>query len=206
MTEFNIKARQLLPTIIIAFIAGYFFSWLMKEHLLSSDVLFTWLGAFTTIAAIVGAFVLGERQNHILCEHALHADTQSTGKKHASFLVIAGAANSAMTRLSDHYRNTHQDRIRIRAVYHSDTFASLIEALAAIPVHELDSLEAAVALAGLKKNMLDAQRVIEPFIAAKNKPDDDALSAVLAAGLDLRMMKIHAASHYEQLVRVLKQS
>jgi len=200
----NFHVRHLLPTIIIAFIAGYFFNWLMKEHLLSSDYLFTCLGASTTIAAIVGAFVLGERQNHILCEQVLQADMQSTGKKHASFLVIAGAANSAMTRLSDHYRNTHQDRMRIRAVYHSDTFASLIEALAAIPVHELDSLEAAVALAGLKKNMLDAQRVIEPFIAAKNMPDDDALSAVLGAGLDLRMMKIHAASHYEQFVQALK--
>jgi hypothetical protein len=159
-----------------------------------------------TIAAIVGAFVLGERQNHLLFEHALHPDNQLTNKKRASFLVIVGAANSAMVRLSDHYRNTHQDRMRIRVVYHSDTFASLTEALAAIPVHELDSLEAAVALAGLKKNMLDAQRVIEPFIAAKNKSDDDALSAVLGAGLDLRMMKMYAASHHEQFAQALKKS
>jgi truncated hemoglobin YjbI len=202
----KISNRQLLPTIIIAFIAGYFFNWLIKEHLLSSDYLFTWLGASTTIAAIVGAFVLGVRQNHILCEHVFQADAQSMDRKRTSFLVMASAANSTIVRLSDHYRNTHQDRMRIRAVYHSDTFASLIEALAAIPVHELDSLEAAVALAGLKKNMLDAQRVIEPFIAAKNKPDDDALSAVLGAGLDLRMMKIYAASHYEQLAQALKKS
>jgi hypothetical protein len=202
----KISAHQLLPTITIAFIAGYFFNWLTKEHVLTSDYLFTWLGAFTTIAAIVGAFALGERQNHVLWQHSLQADAQSSDKKRASFLVIATAAHSAMVRLSDHYRGTHQDRMRIRAVYHGDTFASLIEALAAIPAHELDSLEAVVALAGLRKNMLDAQRMIEPFIAAKNKPDDDASTISQGAGLDLRTMKIYAESHYEQLAQALKQA
>jgi hypothetical protein len=46
MNSVHIRIRQLLPAIIIAFIAGYFFNWLMKEHLLSDDYLFTWAGRF----------------------------------------------------------------------------------------------------------------------------------------------------------------
>jgi hypothetical protein len=115
---------------------------------------------------------------------------------------MATAAFNAVDRLDNQYRNTHQDRMRIRTVYHGDTFASLIEALTAIPVHELDTVEAVIALVGLKKNMIDAQRWLDQFVAEKNRLDDDALHTAV----DLRACKTFAEAHYQGFVQALKAS
>jgi uncharacterized membrane protein YccC len=205
MTSLKNKIQYVIPTVIVAFIAGYFFKWLVTEHLLSSTDMTIWLGAFGTIAAIVGAFALGERQIHALWRNVVEVGEQCVGKKRAAFLAMATAAFHAIDRLDNQYRNTHHDRMRIRAVYHGDTFASLIEALTAIPLHELESPDAAIALAGLRKNMIAAQHLIDPYVAGKNKLDSvnlpfpDALPP-----LDLRSCKTHAEAHFRALENALK--
>lgn len=205
MNNSKINIRTVIPTVTIAFITGYFFKWLVAEHLLSSADMTIWLGAFGTIAAIVGAFVLGERQIHALWRNAFEVGEQCAGKKRAALLAMATAAFHAIDRLDNQYRNTHEDRMRIRTVYHGDTFASLIEALMSIPVHELPTVEAAVALAGLKKNMIDAHKSLERFVAAKNKTNGgDVLFPDAVASLDLRGCKTHAELHYRALEKALK--
>jgi hypothetical protein len=203
MNNTKIKLWQVLPTVIIAFIAGYFFKWLTKDHSITDAETAIWLAALGTICAIVGAFVLGERQIHVLWKTSATVAEQYVNKKRASILAMATAAYSAMDRLDSQYRNTLQERMRIRVAYHGDTFASLIEALAAIPLHEFDSAEAATALAGLKKNMTDAQHLIDQFIAGKNRTKDVLFPESLA-GIDLRSCKTNAESHYQCLMQALK--
>jgi hypothetical protein len=204
MNNTKSQIRYVLPTVTIAFIAGYFFKWLVTEHLLSSADMTIWLGAFGTISAIVGAFVLGERQIHALWRNSVEVGEQCAGKKRAAFLAMATAAFNAIDRLDNQYRNTPQDRMRIRAVYHGDMFASLIEALTTIPVHELESVEAVIALAGLKKNMIDAQRWLDQFIAEKNKLDNGLHFFDAAIAVDLRACKTFAEAHYQSFVQALK--
>jgi hypothetical protein len=202
MNNTKIKLWQVLPTVIIAFIAGYFFKWLTKEHSITDAETAIWLAALGTICAIVGAFVLGERQIYALWKTSAAADEQYVGKKRASILAMATAAYSAMDRLDSQYGNTLQERMRVRVAYHGDTFASLIEALAAIPIHEFESVEAATAMAGLKKNMIEAQHLVDQFIEARSKPEEVLFSE--SKGIDLRQYKIHAESHYRTLAQLLK--
>lgn len=195
--------QQVAPITLVAFIAGYFFKWLTKDHLNAGAETAIWLGALGTICAIVGAFVLGERQIHVLWKTSLIADEKCTHKKRASYLGIVTAAHDAIVQLDQRYGNTHADRMGIRAVYHADTFASLLESLASIPMHELESADATIALAGLKRNMIEAQYLIDRFIASWNR-SGDVLFPDPIKGIDLRLCKAHAESHYQTLVKELK--
>jgi hypothetical protein len=206
MNNTKIKLWQILPTVVIAFIAGYFFKWLTKDHSITDAETAIWLAALGTICAIVGAFVLGERQIHAFLKTSAATGEQQADKKRASILAMADTAHNAMERLSETYRDTRDDRLRIRAVYHGDTFASLIEMLSAIPIHELGSVQVAVALAGLKKNMTEAQYLIDRFIEAKHKAGRDVLFPETIEAVDLRGCKTHAELHYRALVQALKPS
>ena len=163
-----------------------------------------WLGAFAMTCIIVGAFILGERQVYVLWKSAREDDAQHVDTKHAAYLKMADAAHAAMAALAECYRDTFEDRMRIRVVYHGDTFASLIEMLAAIPMHELGSVEAAFALAGLKKNMVEAQYLVDQFVAEKNKFTNDILFPEANEGIDLRACKALAEMHYEAFTKALR--
>jgi hypothetical protein len=166
-----------------------------------ADVLAVWLVPLSTVFAILGAYLLGERQAQAAWESVLGAAESRVEKAEAAVMRIATAAHSAIELLDDRYRDTHQDRMRLRVVYFADTFSTLIEALSAIPVHELTSVEAVIALVGLRKNMTEAQLLIERYVADQTVHHD---SAMTGKGLDLRACKAHASSHYHDLVRALK--
>jgi len=196
---------QVIPVITVAFLIGCFFQQLIWEHELTEDHYGLWLGASATILAIVAAFALGERQIDVLWRARLETDARHADRKRAAFLAMVTAAWNAVERLDNRYGDTREERIRIRAVYHGDTFGSLIEALAAIPVHELDSPQAAIELAGLKKNMMEIQQLANLFVAGKNRPDGmDVLFADMGLALDLRVNKTYAELHYRSFVEALK--
>jgi hypothetical protein len=188
--------------IVVALMAGYFVRQLDISRLARpADVLAVWLVPLSTVFAILGAYLLGERQAQAAWESVLGSAESRGEKAEAALMRIATAAHSAIELLDDRYRDTHQDRMRLRVVYFADTFSTLIEALSAIPVHELTSVEAVIALVGLRKNMTEAQLLIERYVA------DQAVhhnSAMTGNGLDLRACKAHASGHYHDLVRALK--
>jgi hypothetical protein len=72
----------------------------------------------------------------------------------------------------------------IRVAYHAETFASRIKAPAAISLHEFESADVATALAGLKKNMIEAQHLIDQFIAVGSRPKEMPFSE--SNGIDLK--------------------
>jgi hypothetical protein len=185
----------------IAFITGYLCQGLGGGKALGNMGM-TWLVTANVVLSIIGAYVLGERQAQAAWESVLGSAESRGEKAEAAVMRIATAAHSAIELLDDRYRDTNQDRMRLRVVYFADTFSTLIEALSAIPVHELTSVEAVIALVGLRKNMSEAQLLIERYVADQAAHQRDA--AMMGKGLDLRACKAHASSHYHELVRALK--
>jgi hypothetical protein len=204
MNVIKIKSWQVVPIFAVAFITGYFFKWLTKDHSISEVNAVIWLSVLTTFSAIVIAFVLGAHQANAVWKSSIAVDEQSADRSRASFVGIVTAAFGAMDSLDDRYQHTHADRMRLRVAYQADTFATLIEALAVIPVHRLESVDAVIALVGLRKNMVDAQLLIERYIADKSRYQEGQPVADAGKGLDLRACKAHAASHYRNLVQALK--
>jgi hypothetical protein len=197
MNNKKITLWQIASTVAVAFITGGAFQWLIGEQVAAANIS---VGLGTTlILAIVAAFALGERQMHTLWESAL-TDIGRSGRRKEAVLAMATAAWKAIEQLDFQYRDTHEDRLRIRAVYHSDTFGSLIEALGSVPAYEIEPTEAAIALAGLKKNLNAIWLAVDTFMAGGGRPHADVLFLNALPVLDLRASKSYAELHYRKLM------
>ncbi len=86
MNNAKLKLRQLFPTVIAAFIAGYFFKWMIKDHTLVDTELTGWIGALSTVAAIAVVFFLGERQIGILLTRERGSDGTDLSARHHSYI------------------------------------------------------------------------------------------------------------------------
>ena len=197
----KIKLPQAFLVIAFAFIAGYFFCQLIAGQWTTDMVLHLWFSAAISMSAFVAAILVGERQLQSLWKAVLDQNERYTQRSHTAHLAVAKAAYLALERMQDRYAATRTDLLRIRVIYQADTFTSLIAALKAIPVHELDSAEAAIALSGLQNNMSNAQLAIEQLMALKSRLEQDDLPKDAIRGIDLRAYKAYAEMHYLTLAR-----
>jgi len=205
MNKTESRFRHSIPAMVVAFAAGYFFKWMLKEHALVETTPTNWLGALSIVCVIVMAFILGERQiANLLIWERNDSATRTDTKRHA-FLEMTATALSAIERLNDQYQDTHEDHMRIRVVYHHDTFASLIAALDAIPMYELNSVDATVALAGLKKNMIEIQHLVDQYIDRRQERNANIIFPGGAGPLDLRQYKIYAGLHQQAFGNAMSQ-
>jgi ABC-type nickel/cobalt efflux system permease component RcnA len=193
------------PTMVIAFATGYFFRLMLKEHTLVETTSANWLGALSAACVIVVAFVLGERQIASLLMHERDDSAIRTDAKRHAFIEMTVTTLSAIERLKDQYQDTHDDHMHIRAVYHRDTFTSLTAALDAIPMYELNSVDATVALAGLKKNMVEIQHLVDQYIDRRHERNASIVFPGGAGPLDLRQCKIYAELHQQAFVNAMAQ-
>jgi hypothetical protein len=198
MKRIRIRIWQITSATTLSFIAGSIFQWLTGEHAITSS----WAspGAAAIILAIIAAFILGEQQMHALWKSVLQNNIDRAEKRKEATLAIATAAWKTIEQLDFQYRDTHTDRLRIRAVYHSDTFGSLIEALGSIPAYEIEPTEAAIALAGLKKNLNEIRQAVDAFMAGEHRHYTDVLVLNALPVLDLRACKSYAELHYRKLM------
>lgn len=158
-----------------------------------------WLIACGILAAAVTAFTLGQRQVTALWRKAAAREERAQERLLVSWRQIAEKVHTTLMNLADHYENTPEDRMRIRAVYHKDTFAALIATMDAVPVHEFGNAEAAVALCGLKKNLRDAHFLVDLYVSPMLPGN---ISTPLAfARIDLRPCKAFAEIHYMNFKR-----
>jgi hypothetical protein len=200
MTKLKPKVLLTASMTALTFITGCVFHWMFDEHLLVADRWPFVISASAVTLAIVAAFVLGERQMYTLWKTASKIDIDRMGKRQEAIVAMATAAWKAIEQLDFQYRDTHEDRLRIRAVYHSDTFGSLIEALTSIPAYEIEPTEAAIALAGLKKNLNEIRQAVDAFMAGVSKSTGDVLMLTALPVLDLRACKSYAELHYRKLM------
>lgn len=198
----KIKLPQAFLVIAFAFIAGYFFCQLITAPWATDMALQLWFSAAVSMSAFVAAIFVGERQLHSLWKAVLDQNEQYTKRSHDAYLAVAKAAYQTLERMQDRYAVNRTDLLRVRVIYQADTFSSLIAALKAIPLHELDSAEAAVALAGLQNNMCNAQLAIEQLMVLKARLEQDDLPKDAIKSIDLRSYKAHAEMHYRTLVSI----
>ncbi|GEM_PF-6376765 len=206
METLKTQLWRLLPALLLASVIAVafagFFIWLLDRQLLASGSSLFWLILFGACCALVGAMLLGERPQAALQRVAFEQNQQRADKQRAVYAAMAQAAEKAMADLANVYSNTMEDRLRIRAVYHKDTFSAVLGALSSIPTHELSSAEAAIALAGLKQNMRDAQYMIDLYIPWQDPVYGGAPSRQLTQ-IDLRSCKSFAEIHCRQLMQAL---
>lgn len=193
---------QLLPTILVAalaaFVTSYFANRLINTQPEADSSVLLWLVVCGILAAIVAAFTIGQRQVVALWRKAAAREQRAQERRLASWRQLAEKVHTTLMDLADQYEDTPEDRLRIRIVYHKDTFAALLAALEAVPVHELGSAEAAVALCGLKRNLRDAHYLVGLY-ASSTLPGN--LSTPLASRIDLRPCKAFAEIHYMNFKR-----
>lgn len=196
---------QLLPTILVAalaaFVTGYFAHRLINAQPEADSAVLLWLVVCGILAAIVAAFTVGQRQVAALWRRAAAQEERARERRLASWRQLAETVHTALMNLADRYEDLPEDRLRLRIVYHKDTFAALIAALEAVPVHELGSAEAAVALCGLKRNLRDAHYLADLY-ASSRLPDNPATPPVFAC-IDLRPCKAFAQIHYMNFKRAM---
>lgn len=205
MNKTESRFRHSFPTMVIAFAAGYFFKWMVKEHALVETTSTSWLAALSIVCVIVMAFLLGERQIANLLMRERNDSAARTDTKRHAFLEMTVTALSVIERLNDQYQDTHDDHMRIRAVYHHDTFTSVIAALDAIPIYELNSVDAIVALAGLKKNMVEIQHLVDQYVNRSQERNANIIFPGGAGPLDLRQYKIYAGLHQQAFANAISQ-
>jgi len=196
----NTKTWVWLACAASALLAGCLFEWHAHDLPWNAALPFC-LAALALIVPVFAAYLLGGRHVADIWERSMQAEDVHADRRRAAFLAIAKAAHDALMRLDDRYRNTFEHQMQLRAVYQSDASAALAEALASIPVHELPTVEAMVALAGLKRNMAEAMRDLDQLLALKNKPCIDASEPLFEA--DLRGYKANADLHYRNFTQAL---
>ncbi|GGI53964.1 hypothetical protein [Oxalicibacterium solurbis] len=197
---------QLLPTILVAalaaFVTSYFANRLINAQSDTNSSVLLWLFVCGILAAMVVAFTIGQRQVAALWRKAAAREERERERRQASWRQIVEAVHKALSDLADRYEDTPEDRMRIRIAYHRDTFTALAGTLAEIPVHELGSVEAAIALSGLKRNLRDAQYLADLYTAALS--GNAATSAPRPfARIDLRSCKAFAHIHYMNFIRAM---
>lgn len=206
METLKTQLWRLLPALLLASVIAVafagFFIWLLDRQLLASGSSMFWLILFGACCALVGAMVLGERPQVALQRAAFEQDQQRSDRQRAVYAAMAQAAGKVMADLANVYSNTMEDRLRIRAVYHKDTFSAVLSALSSIPAYELNSAEAAIALAGLKQNMRDAQYMIDLYIPWQD-PVYGGMASRQFTQIDLRSCKSFSEIHCRQLMQAL---
>lgn len=194
----RIRLWSFAPSIALAFVSGYSLNWLVQgqDNFLPPSSLIS--GIFL-LSLLVLTFYLGTLQTQLLWRRTLELNRLEFQRRRATVLAVVMAAWGKVSRLDAQYVNSREERLRLRLAYHPESFISVIEALSTIPIHELGSSEAAIALAGMKKNMIDMQQAIERFAS---RPDTSETTE--RDILDLRSSKEFIERHYRHLLQHLR--
>lgn len=129
-----------------------------------------WSQAVGAIVAIVGAYVVGERQGKVALTNAVQLDTIVERKRIASILAIAKAANSRAKSIGQIFAGDEVNFERYFTEYHPSILESLSGALSAIPVHQLGSADAAIAMLDLRDSLGFLQRGIATWYEGRSNP------------------------------------
>ncbi|HVK94746.1 MAG TPA: hypothetical protein VM571_08465 [Noviherbaspirillum sp.] len=126
------------------------FSWV---PILWTDPAAAWVQAIGSIAAIAGAYLLAEKASRDAREQSLAMDRLTLQRKRDSILAIADAARAHADSI---YRafETDNDMINtlaIALVFNKRVYSDVINAIAAVPLHDLGSFQAVDSLLKIKE-------------------------------------------------------
>lgn len=105
-----------------------------------------WAQVIGSIAAIFGAFFLGERQSRDAMQMVLKTDRIAAYRRGKSILALTDAAQSHTSGALEAFNDEGFDYLGLMFYYSEQTMKNIIEALAAIPAHEIGSYQAVSAV------------------------------------------------------------
>lgn len=125
-----------------------------------SDAVAAWVQAFGSIAAIVGAVWIGNRQ----VQAALSTEARASAGRRKSILAIAEAAYEHSERFRRLLAQS-DPRASLSLNYHESIINGVAEALGSVPFHEVGSRDGVMALLSLRDQLLFLKKSIETFLA-----------------------------------------
>lgn len=128
----------------------------------SGDVA-AWVQAFGSIAAIAGAFLIGERQSRASLQAIANAQVLAERSRRNSIFAVAKAAYAHAERIEATFARPDV-MSTLFATYDQSIIDSMVSALSASPVHELGSDEAVISFLSLRDHFVFLGRAIEEFI------------------------------------------
>jgi hypothetical protein len=114
----------------------------------------SWVQAFGSIAAIIGAYLVGERQAQATLRNELKLKQHDLEKKYGSILAIAAAAVNHAVNMESLYRDGPATALFVFITYDEQATNDVLNALAAVPVHEIGSFNAVTAFLRMKKSFI----------------------------------------------------
>lgn len=132
---------------------------------LTSSEWASWAQAAGVIFAIGGAYLVGERQAKAAFANDLNLRREDLRRKNGSLLAIASAAQRETCDISAIYKQECPAKLLIHLTYNEKVMEDILNALAAIPIHEFGSYEAVTAFLNLRNNMIYLQRHVANDIA-----------------------------------------
>lgn len=137
-----------------------------------------WVQAIGSIAAIAGAFFIGDWQAKATHQNDLKVRQAELNRKNGSILAIADAAHYQAAHVAKNYggEETIPPRLVLFLIYNEKIIDDIVAALGAVPIHDLGSYEAVAAFMQMKNNFT----YLAKFLKRDNelaKNDEESLQA-----------------------------
>ncbi|WP_213306014.1 hypothetical protein [Paraburkholderia sacchari] len=128
----------------------------------SADAMASWMQAIGSIAAILGAYWVGERQSATAARTAREFEKASLTRRLSAYAAVAKSARDQATNVSALAENLNGQQFYLDWVdQNGPVFRSAFASTESIPLHDLGSAEAVRALIVLKTALARMERFIE---------------------------------------------
>jgi ABC-type nickel/cobalt efflux system permease component RcnA len=119
--------------------------WRFLPNTAQSQTAAAWFQAIGSIAAIVAAFWMGERQARAALQSVVDAHSIEQKDRRRSILAVAEAAAEHARRIDEAFSQP-EPRPALTSVYDKTIIAGMAEALGRAPAHEVGSRDGVIAL------------------------------------------------------------
>lgn len=137
-----------------------------------------WVQAVGSITAIVFAYFLGDRQSRVALRAVSEADRLAAYRKVKAILAVTDAAQSHAFGAMKAFNEDGFDYLVLKLRYDDETMKNLIDAFAAIPIHELGTYNSVAAILRIRNSMRYFQNHINRCMAQAEASRDPSTGGV----------------------------
>lgn len=166
-----------------------------------------WMQAIGSIAAIGGAYAIGERQAKATLSAATKTQELAEAKRLSAIFAICAAAKNRTDIVRDIFCSDVYESGKRFMEYDHSLIRSVINAIGAVPVHEIGNSEAATALMDIKDQLDFLIRSIDEFDHERSESmgitpmQKNAFNIVLRGNIQIHVEQIFR--NYEILQRTI---
>jgi hypothetical protein len=122
-----------------------------------------WVQAVGSIAAIIGAYYVGERQASANLANAIAMEEAASIERRDAYLAIAFAANDALEQIQKYFGKTTLNKLMFFTMYDARKIDDLIDAMGSVPLNELGSASRVSAWLAFKHGLMTFQRSVDRY-------------------------------------------